>query len=253
MDPAAHVLVNGLAAPVSGNSFLATVPVQEGVSTITAVVTNADGSTDTASVQVNLDTTPPHVAIYAPLDGSVTQDTSATVTGLVNDIVVGTVNPQQATVKVNGVAAQVANRSFSIAGIPLVLGPNVIHATAIDATRNQATATVTVVRQAAGQPAVKIFSGNNQSGPIGSALSQPLVVQVVNGLGQSLAKMYLCIPALLRRMAPFGPTQPGLSDIAVNTNAQGQASVQFTLGTHAGAGNNLVEASTDRCGDHGGF
>ncbi len=242
VDPAAHVLVNGIAAPVSGSSFLATVPVQEGISTITAVVTNADSSTDTASVQVNLDTTPPHVAIYAPLEGSVTPDASVTVTGLVNDIVVGTVNPQQATVKVNGVAAQVANRSFTVSNIPLVVGPNLIHATAVDAAGNQATATVTVVRQAAGKPAVRVFSGNNQTGPIGSALAQPLVAQVLNAFGQPVAN----VPVIFRVTAQdgtLGPAQPGLSDIAVNTDAQGQASVQFMLGTHAGAGNNLVEAS----------
>ena len=58
---------------------------------------------------------------------------SVTVTGLVNDIVVGTVNTQQATVTVNGVAAQVANRSFSVSSIPLVVGANAIHATAVDA------------------------------------------------------------------------------------------------------------------------
>jgi hypothetical protein len=243
VDPAAHVLVNGIAAPVNGNSFLATVPAQEGISTITAVVTNADGSTDTASVQINLDTTPPHVAIYAPLDGSVTSDGSVTVTGLVNDIVVGTVNPQQATVKVNGVDAQVANRSFSVSNIPLAVGPNLIHATAVDAAGNQATTTVTVVRQAPGQPAVKVFSGNNQSGTIGSQLAQPLVAQVVNALGQPVAN----VPVVFRVTAQdgkLGPANPGLSDIAVNTDAQGQASVQFTLGSHAGAGNNLVEAST---------
>jgi hypothetical protein len=243
VDPAAHVLVNGIAAPVSGNSFLATVPAQEGISTITAVVTNSDGSTDTASVQINLDTTPPHVAIYAPLDGSVTPDGSVTVTGLVNDIVVGTVNPQQATVKVNGVPAQVANRSFSVSNIPLVVGPNLIHATAVDAAGNQATTTVTVVRQAPGKPAVRLFSGNNQSGTIGSQLTQPLVAQVVNALGQPVVN----VPVVFRVTAQdgkLGPTNPGLSDIAVNTNAQGQASVPFTLGSHAGAGNNLVEAST---------
>ena len=242
VDPAAHVLVNGIAAPVGGSSFLTTVPVQEGISTITAVVTNADGSTDTASVQVNLDTTPPHVAIYAPLDGSVTSDSSVTVTGLVNDIVVGTVNPQQATVKVNGVPAQVANRSFSVSSIPLAVGPNAIHATAVDAAGNEATTTVTVVRQAPGKPAVKVFSGNNQSGSIGGVLPQPLVAQVLNAFGQPVAN----VPVIFRVTAQdgtLGPTQPGLSDIAVNTDAQGQASVQFTLGTHAGAGNNLVEAS----------
>ncbi len=242
-NPAAQVTVNGITAPVSGNNFLATVPVQEGISTITAVVTNEDGTTGTASVQVNLDTTPPHVAIYAPLDGSATPDGSVTVTGLVNDIVVGTVNPQQATVKVNGVAAQVANRSFSVSNIPLVVGPNLIHATAVDAAGNQATTTVTVVRQAPGQPAVKVFSGNNQSGTIGSQLAQPLVAQVVNALGQLVAN----VPVVFRVTAQngtLGPTHPGLSDIAVNTDAHGQASVQFTLGSHAGAGNNLVEAST---------
>ena len=241
-NPAAQVTVNGITAPVSGTTFLATVPVQEGISTITAVATNADGTTDTASVQVDLDTTPPHVAIYAPLDGSVTQDASATVTGLVNDIVVGTVNPQQATVKVNGVDAQVANRSFSISNIPLVVGPNLIHATAVDAAGNEATATITVVRQAAGQPAVKVFSGNNQSGTISSPLAQPLVAQVVNAAGQPVAN----VPVVFRVTAQngsLGTTNPGLSDIAVNTNAQGLASVQFTLGSHAGAGNNLVEAS----------
>jgi len=69
------------------------------------------------------------------------------------------------------------------------------------------------------------------------------VAQVVNASGQPVAN----VPVVFRVTAQdgtLGPTHPGLSDIAVNTNAQGQASVQFTLGTHAGAGNNLVEAST---------
>ena len=35
---------------------------------------------------------------------------------------------QQATVTVNGVAAQVANRSFLAANVPLALGPNTIQA-----------------------------------------------------------------------------------------------------------------------------
>ena len=240
VDPAGQVKVNGIAAPVSGNSFLATVPVQEGISTVTAVVVNSDGFTDTASVQVDLDTTPPHVAIYSPSDQLVTTDASITVTGLVNDIVVGTVNPQQATVKVNGVDAQVANRSFSAANIPLSVGPNVIHATAVDAAGNEATATVTVVRQAAGQPVVKVFSGNNQSGAIGSVLAQPLVAQVLNASGLPVAN----VPVVFRVTAQDGLLGAGLSDMAVNTDAQGLATATFTLGSHAGSGNNLVEASS---------
>ncbi len=240
VDPAGQVKVNGIAAPVRGNTFLATVPVQEGISTLTAVVLNSDGFTDTASVQVDLDTTPPHVAIYSPSDQLVTTDSSITVTGLVNDIVVGTVNPQQATVRVNGVDAQVANRSFSATNIPLSVGPNTIQATAVDAAGNEATVTVTVIRQAAGQPVVRVFSGNNQSGPIGSALSQPLVAQVLNSSGLPVAN----VPVVFRVIAQDGVVGTGRSDIAVNTNAQGQASIPFTLGTHAGSGNNLVEASS---------
>src|SRR5262249_14963870 len=130
----------------------------------------------------------------------------------------------------------------SVSNIPLVVGSNSIHATAVDAAGNEATATVRVIRQAPGQPAVKIFSGNNQTGSIGAALPQPLVAQVLNGLGQPVAN----VPVVFRVTAQdgtLGPTQPGLSDIAVNTDVQGLAAVQFTLGTHAGAGNNLVEAS----------
>jgi hypothetical protein len=240
VDPAGQVKVNGIAAPVTGNTFLITVPVQEGISTITAVVVNSDGFTDTASVQVDLDTTPPHVAIYSPSDQLTTNDSSITVTGLVNDIVVGTVNPQQATVKVNGIDAQVANRSFSAANIPLSVGPNAIHATAVDAAGNEATATVTIIRQAAGQPVVRVFSGNNQSGTIGTVLSQPLVAQVLNGSGQPVAN----VPVVFRVTAQDGLLGAGLSDTAVNTDAQGLAAVMFTLGTHAGSGNNLVEASS---------
>jgi glucodextranase-like protein len=240
VDPSAKVTVNGISAPVIDGTFLATVPVQEGISTITAVVVNSDGFTDTASVQVDLDTTPPHVAIYSPSDQLVTTDASITVTGLVNDIVVGTVNPQQATVKVNGVDAQVANRSFSAANIPLSVGPNVIHATAVDAAGNEATATVTVVRQAAGRPVVKVFSGNNQSGAIDSVLAQPLVAEVLNASGLPVAN----VPVVFRVTAQDGLLGAGLSDTAVNTDAQGLATATFTLGSHAGSGNNLVEASS---------
>ncbi len=243
-DPGAQVSVNGITAPVSGNSFLATVPLREGVNTITAVAQNSDATTSTASVEINLDTTPPHVMIYSPTDNSITTDSSVTVTGLVNDIVVGTVNPQQATVTVNGVAAQVGNRSFTAENIPLTVGPNVIQAVGVDRAGNQQTTSITVTRQAGGRPAVKVFSGNNQSGSIGGTLPQPLVAQLLNAAGLPVPNT----PVVFRVIAQDGTVNtspgPGLADIAVNTDAQGLATVLFTLGSHSGAGNNLVEASS---------
>ena len=122
-DPAAEVVVNGIPAVVSGAAFSAQVPILEGTNTLTAVATNSNGTVTTASVQVTLDTTPPQLTINAPATGSLTTDATTAVSGLINDIVVGTVNPLQATVTVNGVAAQVSNRSFLRAGVPLVARP----------------------------------------------------------------------------------------------------------------------------------
>ena len=57
---------------------------------------------------MTLDTTPPHVTITSPPDQFVTtRRASISVAGNVNDIVVGTVNDEQAQVTVNGAAAQV--------------------------------------------------------------------------------------------------------------------------------------------------
>jgi hypothetical protein len=242
-DPAAQVSVNGISAPLSGNTFLATVPLQEGTDTITAVATNSDGTTSTASVQVILDTTPPHVAIYSPPDQFLTTDATITVTGMVNDIVVGTVNPQQATVNVNGIAADVSNRSFTAANVPLGVGQNVIQATAVDRAGNSANTSVVVIRQAAGIPVVKVFSGNGQSGSIGTALAQPLVAQLLDASGRPVTNTPVVFKVTAQDGTLASATASGQSSVITNTDGQGQASAQFTLGTHVGSGNNLVEAS----------
>jgi hypothetical protein len=86
-DPNAQVKVNGIPAPNNSGTFIATVPLIEGLNTLTAVATNSNGSATTASVQVTLDTTPPHITIVSPSDGSVTTAASVTVTGIANDVV----------------------------------------------------------------------------------------------------------------------------------------------------------------------
>ena len=185
-DPRATVSVNGVAAQVSGNNFSASIPLQEGSNTITAVAMNSGGTAGTASETVTLDTTPPHVTIDTPSNNSMTIDTAVNVAGIVNDIVVGTVNPLQATVTVNGLSAQVANRTFIAANVPLQMGPNTITATARDRAGNFATTSVTVTRQAATVSSLRIVSGNNATGPIKTSLPAPLVVQALNAAGQPI-------------------------------------------------------------------
>lgn len=239
-DVTATVNVNGIPTPQSNGKFSVLVPLIEGNNTITVVAQNAAGQAGTASLQVTLDTTPPHVTITSPLNNFITTDGSITVSGIVNDIVVGTVNDQQAQVTVNGMPAQVLNRSFTAANVPLSVGSNTVQATARDRSGNAATTSAIVVRQAlTGQTVLSVSSGNNQSGPIGVALPSPLTVSLRNGAGQAIVNT----PVVFKVTTGDG-TVNGLSSVAVNTNAQGLAEVTMILGKHAGAGNNTVEAST---------
>ena len=56
---ATSVTVNGVSATLQSQTWSATVPLQEGSNTLTAVARDAGGNTGTASLQVTRDTTPP--------------------------------------------------------------------------------------------------------------------------------------------------------------------------------------------------
>ena len=151
-DPNATVTVNGLSAFVSGGTFNVQMPLIEGTNTLTAVAKNAGGNQATASIVVTLDTTPPHVSVTTPANNSTTTDSSISVSGIVNDIVVGTVNNQDAQVTVNGISAPVSNRSFSAANVPLNLGSNTIQIVARDRVGNGVTTNIVVTRVASNSP-----------------------------------------------------------------------------------------------------
>jgi hypothetical protein len=65
------------------------------------------GHASSATINVVRDLTPPHLSLDLPADGAVVTTDSVHVSGLVNDIVAGTANAQQASVLVNGIAARV--------------------------------------------------------------------------------------------------------------------------------------------------
>ena len=245
-DAAAQVKINGIATPLSDKSFATAVPLNEGPNTITAVATNSNGSTSTSSVLITLDTTAPKIEIYSPGAGASTGAATLTVTGVVNDIVVGTVNAQQATVTVNGIAAEVLNRSFMARDVPLAVGVNPIQAVATDRAGNRATTTVNLTRVAPNLAGLSVLSGNSQSAPVGVNLAAPLVVLLVDSRGapQINKPVVFRVIGLDGTLSLSQAAGPGLGAVAVNTDAQGQARSYFRLGSRAGAGNNLVEAST---------
>jgi hypothetical protein len=243
-DPGATVKVGGIDTPLSNGRFSVQVPLVEGNNNITAVAT-ASGTAGIGSVQVTLDTTPPHIAIYSPADGATTTDDAITISGLVNDIVVGTVNDQQATVTVNGVSAQVANRSFLATNVPLAIGENDIRVTARDRVGNAYTAHLIVHRAVSTNARIETVGGDAQTATIGALLPQPLTVRLVNAAGQPVANQ----PVVFRVAQSDGTlndvagSNAGRSSVAVTSDAQGRAQVRSRLGSRAGAGNNRVEAT----------
>ncbi len=243
-DANATVTINGVPAVVNkgAKAFTASVPLVEGTNTLTAVATNSGGTTSSAALQVTLDTTPPHLAIESPSEGLTTTDAAVTVSGTVNDIVVGTVNSQQAQVGVNGVAATVANRSFLAANIPLAMGLNTIQAVGRDRSGNSVTTSVHVTRVPQTTPSIRIVSGNNQSAPVSTALPAPLVVALTNSLGQPVAGSMVVFNVEDNNGLVTGAGATAAS-VAVATDAAGRAQVSLKLGSRSGAGRNRVEAA----------
>ena len=254
-DPNAKVAINGTNAPVTGGKFLATIPLVEGLNTLTAVATNTGGTKTTATVQVILDTTPPHLTIDSPQPSTTTTAATITVTGTANDVVVGTVNQSNVQVTVNSITAQVANRTYTAANIPLTLGVNTIQAVGKDQAGNGVTVTTTITRVSPSNPpppnigqgvitySLSIISGNNQTGAIATTLPAPLIVSLIDSTSKPVANQTV----VFRVTGNNGTVTAGgqtASALPIKTGANGQAQVAWNLGQRSGAGINTVEAST---------
>jgi hypothetical protein len=117
--------------------------------------------------------------VWLGLNNSDDQGTCpVTVTGMINDIVVGTVNVEEARVECNGVSAQVANRAFVAVDVPLQPGPNTLTCTGIDRAGNVDTEHIGVTLDTVTPARITLVSGNNQTAHIEELLPEPLVVSL---------------------------------------------------------------------------
>jgi len=245
---AVEVRVDEFEATLSGGTFTApAIPLQEGTNTLTATATDALGNAVISSISVVRDSEPPVVTINRPAAGSTTERSTVTVAGTVNDVVVGTVSAGNVVVRVNGVEAVVANRSFVLADAPLDTSAEgavtEIVVEAEDAAGNaSAPVTLRVTYSVPTAPRIRAVAGDNQAALIGTFLPSPLVVELVDAAGAPVAGEMV----VFRVVSNNGLLDDGArqaASVAVPTDTAGVASARWKLGTRAGAGNHVVEAT----------
>lgn len=242
-DATATVTVNGIPATIANGQFtVSNVTISEGMNTIVARAIDPANNVSTASVNISLDSTPPHIAITSPPDGYVATSSPVTVTGIINDIVRGTVNENQGRVLVNGIEAGISNRNFIVESVPLSPGANTVTAVGADQWGNTASTSITVNFDTTPRAMINMVSGNNQSGAIGSTLPVPFVVSVVNETGAPVVGA-----TTIFRVTENNGTLTGSASgraVAIVTGADGHAHATLTLGTWAGSGNNKVDVTS---------
>jgi Glucodextranase, domain B/Carboxypeptidase regulatory-like domain len=241
---AAQVDVNGIPAALSGDTFsVSGVPLAQGRTVLTATARTASGHVAAQSVIVYRDSIPPKLVIDYPTEGATVYAPSITVSGMVDDIAVGTVNASQASVTVNNVPATVANRAFVADAVTLAPGANTLTITAVDQGGNSVSVTRHVTYDnASHQPRIAVAGGDRQTGDIAAELPQPISARLTTAAGAPAANQTVTF-----RVVENNGTLKSGNEIArvitATTGANGVASAIWTLGTHSGAGNEVVEAT----------
>jgi len=134
-DVGAVVTVDGENATVNPDgTWAASADLSEGANSILIEATDAVGNVNQLWVDVELDTTPPNLAVLSPADGSETSEPSVSVSGTTD---------AGAEVRVNGVLASNGSEGWS-AKVVLAEGANVILVVATDALGNSVAESMTV-------------------------------------------------------------------------------------------------------------
>ena len=237
-DAAATVSVNGVVAVVTGGSFVAeNIPLAEGSTVLTAEALSGSGLLSTASVSVLRDLLPPRLSVYSPESLSTVAAPTVAVSGLVNDIVPGTVTGADVTVTVNGLPAEVANRSFLALDVPLTPGSNLLEVVATDTSGNTTRRQLFVTREESPGERLEVVAGNTQAGEVRTALAIDLRVRVTDADGLGAEGQHVVFEVF----GNDGSFPGGLRRVSRVTDTLGEASVGFTLGGRAGAGLPIVQ------------
>ncbi|MCB1689709.1 MAG: carboxypeptidase-like regulatory domain-containing protein [Halioglobus sp.] len=241
-DQSVVLTVNGaVVTPDSAGNFSVNVNLQEGHNTIVARAVK-DNQDVTDSISVSLDLTPPILTVESHTDGQTVYAPAITVTGLVNDIVRGTIEQEQATVTVNGITASISNRSYAAKDIPMDEGPNTITVTGVDQVGNIGSTQFRVNYVIPQGRRIVLASGQDQSAAINTQLAAPLAVNVINDALEPVQGA----PVVFRVTQGSGSVGAGTASVGravvVETDADGMAQTDFLIGSRVGTANQKVRA-----------
>ena len=241
VDPSATALtVNGLPVTIENGAFAAEVAVEEGHNTIVARMVDESGIVSTASINVSLDLTPPYVTIDSHKHGQIVYSDTITVTGLLNDIVRGTIEAEQASVTVNGVTAEISNRSYSVSNVLLTEGENTLTVVGSDQVGNTVTNIISLTYKKLTGRKIELVSGNHQTASIHAELELPLIVKVLDDAGLPLVgKNVIFRVSQGSGVVASGDDLEGRAYLA-QTDDQGLAQTKFKLGRRSGVSNQKV-------------
>ena len=243
-DPAAQVTLNGAPVTNSNGSFQAAVTLDEGHNTISARAVDALGEDVTDVISLSLDMTPPYLTIESPKDGDTVRSNKIAVSGLINDIVRGTVAEGQALVTVNGKAASISNRSYLAEDIILNEGDNTLKIDGADNVGNTSSISIKVNYVPLAAQHIELLSGQDQSAKINTTLTEPLKVKLLDDKKQPVANKSVIFRVTQGDGIIGADTQDQGQGTLVQTDAKGVASTPFKLGTRAGTGNQRVRAAS---------
>ena len=251
VDTLGVLTVNGVVIDATDGFYQTFVELEEGHNTVVTRLTGQDGIISTASISISLDKTPPYITVESHQDGQVVYTPKIAVTGLINDIVRGTVEATQAVVIVNGVDAEISNRTYVAKGIELEEGDNLITIIARDQAGNTAEKEFNVTYKILTERKLVLNSGDNQTAQLGEILENPLELKVLGDDGQPVENKNV----VFRIIQGSGLLSSGPSDgeellaedfmdrgLLAQTDAEGIARVYYKLGRRIGVSNHKVRA-----------
>ncbi|WDE13106.1 carboxypeptidase-like regulatory domain-containing protein [Thalassomonas haliotis] len=240
--PEAQLTLNGVVVNHNSGTFSASVELVEGFNTLVARATTSDGQQVTDSIVISLDLTPPYLTIESHQQDQEVYSDKITVTGLVNDIVRGTVEAEQARVEVNGMPAVIANRSYAAIDVPLTEGENTITVTGVDQAGNSASVSQNIFYKQVLGGKLTLVSGQDQSAEIGKPLANPLSVKLIDGQGAAVPDETVVFRVTQGAGIVGADTDAYGRAVIVTTDAQGMASTVYQLGYRTGVANHKVKA-----------